>query len=116
MSSDVEAKRRLNSRLETIGWGLFLIMLGGLGLVPDERVPSGTWLLGVGLILLGLNAARYYYGIKTSGFTIVLGILALGSGLGDFVGVDLPWFPIILILAGAALLYRTLLSGRRGGT
>ncbi|MGI6206881.1 MAG: hypothetical protein ACOYEW_01595 [Anaerolineae bacterium] len=112
MSSEEEAKRSLNSRLETIGWGLFLIMLGGLGLVPNALVPEGAWLLGVGVILLGLNAARYRYGIKTSGFTIVLGIIALGSGLSSLLGVNLPWFPLLLIIGGAVLLFRTLVPGR----
>jgi hypothetical protein len=46
----------LDRRLEGIGWALFLIMIGGLGLVPS--VPQGTWLVGTGLIMLGLNVAR----------------------------------------------------------
>jgi hypothetical protein len=98
----------LNKRLERIGWALFLIMIAGIALVPDERIPKGTWPIGVGLIMLGLNAARYLNGIKMSGFTIVLGILALGSGLGDFLGVDLPLFPILLILIGANIILRPL--------
>src|SRR3972149_2042115 len=76
-------KAALNKRLESIGWGLFLIMIGGIWLVPDEQVPEGTWLIGAGLIMLGLNLARYLNGIRMSGFTIVLGILALASGLSD---------------------------------
>jgi len=86
-------KQALDKQLETIGWGLFLIMIGGIGLVPQ-----GVWLIGVGLIMLGLNAARYVHGIKTSNLTIVLGILALLSGLGDLLGVELPVFAIVLIL------------------
>ncbi len=101
-------KQGLNKRLETIGWALFLIMIGGLGLVPKELVPGGMWLIGVGLIMLGLNAARYLNDIKMSGFTIVLGILALLSGLSDFFRVQLPLFPILLILIGAHILLRPL--------
>ncbi len=101
-------KQGLNKQLETIGWALFLIMIGGLGLVPKELVPGGIWLIGVGLIMLGLNAARYLNGIKMSGFTIVLGILALLSGLSDFFRVQLPLFPILLILIGAHILLRPL--------
>lgn len=104
----------LNKRLERIGWALFLIMIAGIALVPDEQIPAGTWLIGVGLIMLGINAARYLNGIKMSGFTIVLGILALGSGLGDFVGVSLPLFPILLILIGANIILRPLFEKERG--
>lgn len=105
----------LNKRLERIGWALFLIMIAGIALVPDERIPKGTWPIGVGLIMLGLNAARYLNGIKMSGFTIVLGILALGSGLGDFLGVDLPLFPILLILIGANIILRPLFEKGQSG-
>lgn len=107
-------KQELNKRLETIGWALFLIMIGGLGLVPTAQIPGGTWLIGVGLIMLGLNAARLINGIAMSGFTIFLGILALLSGLGDFLGVKLPLFPILLILIGANILLKPLLEKKAG--
>ena len=52
-------KLALNARLEAIGWALFLIWIGGLWLMPDERLPEETWLIGAGLIMLGLNGVRY---------------------------------------------------------
>lgn len=107
-------KHELNKRLETIGWALFLIMIGGLGLVPAAQVPGGAWLIGVGLIMLGLNAARYLNGINMSGFSTFLGILALLSGLGDFLGLQLPLFPILLILIGANLLLKPLFERNEG--
>jgi len=42
-------------------------MIGGLWLLPDETVPEGAWLLGVGVIILGLNGVCYLYGIKMKG-------------------------------------------------
>ena len=97
-------QRALNKRLEALGWGLFLVMIGGLWLVPGELVREGTWLIGVGVIMLGLNAARFLNKIKMSWFTIVLGVLALAAGLGDYVGVDLPLIPILLVLVGASII------------
>lgn len=99
-------KIKLNQRLESVGWALFLIMIGGLGLVPEEQVPEGTWLIGIGLIMLGLNVARRLNDIEPSGFTIVLGVIALLAGTGDFLGVNLPVFPILLILLGAQIIYK----------
>ncbi|MBI4307006.1 MAG: hypothetical protein HY678_11870 [Chloroflexi bacterium] len=101
-------QRTANKRLETTGWALFLIMLGGIGLAPDDLVPKGTWLIGTGLILLGLNVARYLSGIKVRGLSIVLGIVALLGGLGDLYAVGLPVLAILLILLGANLLVRLL--------
>ncbi len=100
----------LNKRLEAIAWGLFLIMIGGLWLLPDKTVPEGAWLLGVGLIMVGLNAARYLYGIKMSGFTIFLGIVAALIGIGALVGVDLPIFPILIILWGLSVVLEPFLK------
>lgn len=103
-------KDLLNKRLENISWGLFLVMLGGLWLVPDQWIPEGAWLVGAGLIMLGLNLVRYLKGIKMSGFTLVLGAIAIFSGISDILKVDLPVFPILLILIGANIIIRPLME------
>jgi hypothetical protein len=105
-----EQKGALNKRLESISWALFLIMIGGIWLVPEERVPEGTWLIGVGVIMLGLNGARYLSNIKTSKFTMVLGILALIFGISDFFNVNFPFFPILLIFIGAKIIFKVLIK------
>ncbi len=98
----------LNKRLEQIGWGLFLIMIGGIALVPDRQIPEGTWLIGAGLIMLGLNLARYINHLPLSSFTLVVGTLAIMMGASDFFGVELPFFPILLIVIGASILLKPL--------
>jgi hypothetical protein len=110
MTEQDPQKMHLNKRLEAIAWGLFLIMIGGLWLLPDETVPEGTWLLGVGIIMLGLNSARRLYGIKMSGFTIFLGIVASIIGIGALFGVDLPIFPILIILWGLSVVLEPFLK------
>ena len=100
------AKRELNRRLETISWGLFLIMLGGFGLL--KSVPEGTWLIGAGAIMLGLNAVRLLLGIRISWFTVILGTVALFSGLGSVYGVSIPVGPLLIILIGLAIIVRAL--------
>jgi hypothetical protein len=92
---------------------LFFVMIGGLAVVPDRWVPEGTWLVGTGLIMLGLNAVRYLNGIEMSAFTIVLGLVALGSGLSDVAGVDLPVIPIVLIAIGAHIIAKVVSESRR---
>jgi hypothetical protein len=105
LAEEARAKA-LNKRLDTIAWACFLIMIGCLGLVPKEQFPEGTWLVGVGIIWLGLNVARYLNDIKMSGGTIVLGIVAIGAGAGDIYGLDLPVLPILLVLLGTHLLLK----------
>jgi hypothetical protein len=106
-------KVKLNKRLETMGWGLFLIMIGGLALVPDSMVPQGVWSIGVGLIMLGLNAARYYYGIRMSGFTTVLGVLALASGVAELLGFNSLGGAFLLIILGAYLILKPWVEERQ---
>ena len=99
-------KVALNKRLETVAWGLFLIMLGGFMLVPHELVAGGVWSIGVGLIMLGLNGARYLYGLRMSGFTTFLGILSLITGTAQLLGFSALDGPLFLIILGAYLILK----------
>ena len=98
----------LNQRLESAAWGLFLIMVGGLWLIPNELVPNGAWLIGVGIVMLGLNAARYVNQLPMGAFTGFLGLVALLLGASHFFGIGLPFFPILLILLGAKVVFDVL--------
>lgn len=108
-----DEKRAINKRLETTAWGLFLIMLGGFALIPDDMVPRGIWSIGVGVIMLGLNAARYYFKIKMSGFTTFLGILALINGVAELLGINTLGGAIFLIILGAFLLLKPWLEKQK---
>lgn len=96
-----EEKAALNKRLESMGWGLFLIMLGGFALVPHEIIARGFWSIGVGVIMLGLNLARYMNKIKMSGFTTFLGVISLLSGILQLLGWNDFEGAILLIILGA---------------
>ena len=100
------AKHELNRRLESISWGLFLIMLGGFALL--KSVPEGTWLVGAGVIMLGLNALRLLFGIRIGWTTVILGTVALLSGLGSVYGVSIPVGPLLIILIGLAIIVRAM--------
>jgi hypothetical protein len=87
---------------------LFLIMIGGFLLVPSGQLPEGSWLIGIGVILLGLNVVRYLNGIRMSTVTMILGAIAVIAGLGDFAGVNVPVGPLLIILIGAAIILRNI--------
>jgi len=109
----------LNRDFERIAWGL-LFMLWGVTVLFDF-VPVGVGILGTGLILLGLNAARSLRGIPTRGGTTILGILALVWGGLDLAGAilrlpyELPAFAILLIVLGLVLLASELFRIRKTG-
>jgi len=99
-------KAVLNKRLETMGWGCFLVLLGGFMFVPEEIVKGGWWSIGVGLIMLGLNAARYFNGLRMSGFTTFLGIISVIGGVLDLVGMEGIDGAILLIALGGYLILK----------
>lgn len=102
--------KNLDSRLETGAWGIIIILLGGLSLVPGDQ--TSLFVLGLGIILLGLNLLRYINRIPTNGFSILLGTIALILGgvaslrsiLAWQVHFEISLFPILLIAFGLYLL------------
>src|SRR5512143_468317 len=108
----MENTRKLNADLGTLAWGALLILWGLTELF--QPLPPGIGAVGIGVILLGLNAARSRTGLLASGFTTTLGILALVLGGLDFAAAmlrlsfDLPIFAILLIVLGAIMLVREL--------
>jgi hypothetical protein len=112
-ATDAGAKRRQTKRLDEIALSLVLIMTGALWLAPEATVPEGSWLTGLGLILLGLNAVRRVQGIRVSGFGVVVGFIALAAGIGHIIGQELPFVPILLIVLGVGLVIRAAAGPKR---
>ncbi len=108
MSSMSEQTAALNRRLEDVGWGLFLAMVGVLWLVPEAVVPQGTWMLGAGVILIGVNVVRHTKQIPVNWFSAGLGVLAIIAGVVSIAGLKLPLFPLCLVAIGVILVINTL--------
>jgi hypothetical protein len=99
----------LDRRYETIAWGIGFIWIGILGIIPGNQNSIG--LLSIGLILLGLNLARFLSRIPTNNFTTVLGILASLLGLVmllrpvlNIPPFEVDLFPLVLIVVGLYIL------------
>lgn len=95
-------KERLSERLDSIGWGLFLVWVGFAFLVD---MGWGWGLLGVAAIILGEIAYRWNAGLKIEGFWLVVGIMFLAGGLWELFQVPLPLAPILIIFCGGAVLW-----------
>lgn len=104
---------KLNKRLESAAWGFFLIMLGGFMFVPDEIIQGGWWSIGVGLILVGLNVARYMNHLRMSGFTTFLGVISVIGGVLDLAGLEGVNGPILIIVLGAYLILKPYFDKRQ---
>ena len=106
-------KSVMNKNLERVAWGAFLIMLGGFMFVPQEIVEGGWWSIGVGLIFLGLNAARYFNGLRMSGFTTFLGILSIIGGILELVGMEGINGAVLLIVLGSYIILKPYFDKRQ---
>ncbi len=110
----VDAKS-LNRKYETAAWGAFFILLGVTSLF--RGLPDGVGAVGLGLIFLGLNLARYLNKVPTSALTITLGVLALLLGGADILRtvlnlqIEVPLFPLALIAIGLVWLIRGVTQG-----
>ncbi len=108
----MNAERSNKRDYDAIAWGAFFIWWGITELFPS--LPAGTGALGIGLILLGLNAARRYSGMPTSRFSMGVGILAVVWGGLDLAGVflalpfEIPVFAILLVVLGLMVLTRAI--------
>jgi apolipoprotein N-acyltransferase len=100
----------LAHRLDVLGWGSFFLMTGILMLFPS--LPEGTWLVGLGVLLLGLAAVRVALGLAFEWFGVILGTGALLAGFGTIAGIYIPVFALFLVACGLALIASVLSKGR----
>ena len=101
--------KSLNKRYVATAWGALFLWLGVLMAVPGNQSP--LFVLGAGVILIGLNLARLASKITVSPFSITLGCLACGLGLVamfrtalNIPPFELPLLPTVLIVIGLYVL------------
>jgi hypothetical protein len=108
----MENTTKFNINFETIAWGALFILWGIMEMIPS--LPEGTGATGIGLILIGLYAARSWKGQTTSRFTIIFGFLALLLGALQLaqpylhLSFELPIFAILLLALGIIMLVHEL--------
>ena len=100
---ELEMTERLHlaKKLEAVGWGLFFVWVGVAFLA---NFGVGVGLLGVGVITLGVQAARKSSNLKLEGFWVVVGLLFMVGGFWELFEAKLALVPFLLIVAGLALL------------
>lgn len=103
----MEETRVLNRRYSLVGWGALFVWIGAVSFLPGERLPFGLGLLGIGMILLGINLARRaIHALPVNGTDITLGTIALALGAAELFR-SLVLIPIGLIATGLVLLIRS---------
>lgn len=102
---DDPKKKAALDKINAIGLALFLLMMGGLLIMPKGTLPESSWLVGLGLILIGGNIARYLNKIKFCTCGLVIGALMLASGICGIYGITFPFFPALLIIIAVGIIW-----------
>ncbi len=95
----------VSNRADALGWALALIWIG----VAMLANLGWAWLaIGLGAIVLGVQAALRLTHRKASGFWIVCGLVLLAGGLWQLFNLTLPLTPLLLIMLGVGVLLNAL--------
>lgn len=103
----VEDRRLSLQKLDKFGWGLFFLWVGFALLA---KISWGIGLLGVGVIVLGGQAARRYLSLALETFWVLVGVLFLLAGFWQLFSVQVSLIPIVCIVAGVLLLVSGLIG------
>jgi hypothetical protein len=88
-------------KLDAAAWGLFFVWVG-VALIAN--IGWGPGLVGVGVITLGGQLARKYLSLTVERFWVAVGLLFVLGGVWELLGLRFSLVPILLIVAGVALL------------
>lgn len=88
--------------LDAAGWGLLLVWLGITTLFAFKWP---VFLIGLGVLVLGMQGVRLSWRLPVEGFWILLGIVFIGAGIAEIFGTGFPLVPAALIFFGLATLY-----------
>ncbi len=102
-----------DKKFAAVGWGLFFIWIG---ICYIAGLTFTVGLLGVGIIILGLQLARMFSNVKFEAFWLVVGILFVLGGIWNLLKIEFDLVPILLIIAGLLLLVSALTGKKENET
>jgi hypothetical protein len=94
-----------SDKIGSVAWAVFFIW-AGVALLAN--VPWGWFLVGVGIITLTAQIARWVLNMNIEIFWAASGGVLLAGGLWTLLNLPWPLVPVLLILLGAGLLGKTI--------
>ena len=91
-------------QIDSAMWAVFFIWVG---VVMLAGLPWAWFLVGVGGLFVGAQIVRQQRGLKVELFGVIVGLIMLAAGAWDLFALPLPLMPIILIVLGGYLLWKT---------
>jgi hypothetical protein len=100
-----EERVAIATRIGGVAWALFFIWLG---LAFFTGVSFGVGMLGVGVITLAAQVARWALHLPLEVFWLGAGALFALGGAWSILNLALPFVPLVLLVVGAVLLVSAL--------
>jgi uncharacterized membrane protein HdeD (DUF308 family) len=101
MASGKDARDVVKRRLNALAWGVLLAWTGAILLAPgDLETLWHVWLLGVGVILLGLGSVAVSLGRRPDTETWIFGAVGLVAGAAGLAGIAVSAVGLALLLFG----------------
>jgi hypothetical protein len=98
-----------SEKIGSVAWAVFFIWVG---IAILTNLPWGWFLLGVAILVLATQFARWLMGMKIEGFWIACGAVFLAGSLWTLLNLPWPLAPILLILLGVVLLGKAVIGFR----
>jgi hypothetical protein len=99
----------IDRRLGAAGFGLFLIW-AGLSFLMD--IGWGVGLIGTAAVIFLTQGARRFCGLHLERFWVAVGVVFLLAGAWELYRIPLDLGPVLLIVAGGAVLMAAWTRGR----
>ena len=97
----------LHKKLDAAGWSLFFVWVG---IALFAHVGWGAGLLGVSIIILGIQAIRKYFGLELEGFWVAAGFFFALGGIWKLFHIQFGLIPVLCIAVGVVLLVSALVG------
>ncbi len=97
-------------QIDSVAWAVFFIWVGTAMLVS---VPWGWFLVGVGILVLAAEFARWQMGIKIEAFWAACGVVFFAGGLWTLLNLPWPLAPILILVLGLWLLGKIIVDASR---
>lgn len=91
----------------SIGVAIFFIFVGLVYLIPDV-FPQGTLYIVAGVLIAVVSILNGFKGIAYDWFNILFAIVSIVIGANKMLDFEVKFFPVILIVIGAAALFTNL--------
>lgn len=104
-------KMELDSRYDTVGWGLLFLLFGVLAFPRGTAQYASVAI--VGAAMLGLNGLRFLADLPMPWFSSIFGAVMLVAGVTALAGLHVDVFVLFFLVAGVVTIAGALIEPRR---